>query len=172
MCSTRGSCCFLPGLQFITGGQRGCWYQSFLQWNPPPPSSCDLCGVTVVHNSQKPSDGPFLYKMKTQHMYTQLNKWTHAVSHVHLPLPFLSVQPGWAMCRLSAATTTLQTVRLNLYCRAGAATYTSGFKTTAASSGASALLSEVASALLTQHSWVSTWSCPRMSVLIPLTCSV
>lgn len=83
MCFARGSCCFLPGLQFTIGGQRGCWYQSLLQWKPPPPSSCDLHGVTVSVQQAEAKWWAFLYKMKTQHMHT-LNKLTHAVSHVHL----------------------------------------------------------------------------------------
>lgn len=91
--------------------------------SPLPPPSCDPCGVTVGVQQPEAQGWAFLSKMKTQHMCTQLNKWTHArvtcspAALQSLLLPFFLVQRGWAMCRLSA-TTTLQTVSLNFYRRA------------------------------------------------------
>lgn len=81
MCPARGSCCFLPGPQFNTGGQRGCWYPCFLQCVPPPLRHVTCVGWPSAHNSQKPRAGPFFfffykYKLKTQHMYIQLKERT------------------------------------------------------------------------------------------------
>lgn len=77
-------------------------------------------GWLSVHNSQKPKDGPFVQNENTAHVHTteQVNPCSVTCSPAALPsllLPLFWVQPGWALCRLSA-TTTLQTVSQNFYC--------------------------------------------------------
>ncbi len=116
---TEGSCCSLPGLQFIMGVSEVADTRVCSNGSPLPLHHVACVGWLSVHNSQKPRDGPFCTKWK--HSTTeQVNPCSVTCSPAALQsllLPFFSVQPGWAMCRLST-TTTLQTVSLNFYRRA------------------------------------------------------
>lgn len=147
--------------------------------SPLPLRHVTCVGWLSVHNSQKPRDGHSVYKkMKTEHMSTHLNKWTHEVSHVHSlhfnpsHFPFSKYSNGEQCLGCQPQ----QIYRLSVWTSAAepqqAATYASGFNTTPASCGASALLSEASLALLTQQFRVSTWSCLITSGLILLTCRV
>lgn len=111
MCPTRGSCCFLPGPQFNTGGQRGCWYPCFLQWVPLPFITWPVWGDRLRTTARSLALGLFFFFINTNWKHSTCTySWKsehHAVSRVHLPLPFFSVEPLLAVCRLSAATTSL-----------------------------------------------------------------
>lgn len=84
------SCCSLPGLQFITGGQRGCWYQTLLQWKPPPPSSCDQCGVTVSGQQPEAQGWAFLQNEKRS---TCTHNWTSEPFERHMLTCFTAISP-------------------------------------------------------------------------------
>lgn len=120
MCSARGSCCAWPTVHHW--GSERLLIPEFAPMEAPSPfimwPTWGDCQCTTARSLVM---GLFVQNENTAHVNTELvNPCSVTCSPVALQsllLPFFSVQPGQALCRLSA-TTTLQTVSVNLCCRA------------------------------------------------------